>query len=255
MLERQRRWLPGAAVGDPRCDALASAALLWSWAPRRRGDGVAPALLGVALVGALAGPAAYAVATVGAPHQGIGPSVGPARHGDWTCGGRTTSNPRLDAMLEATDTPWSAAIDRSSTAAGLELATDTAVMAIGGFSGTDPTPTLQQFQDDVAKHRVAYYLAHEARRAATGRPARAQGESRSRAHPTSCGGSAATFRPRRSAASRCTTCSRRSGRALPDEAPQQRRRGDDAERRGDQQHADVEPGVAGRAEQQRRAAR
>ena len=38
-------------------------------------------------------------------------------------------------------------------------------MAIGGFSGTDPTPTLQQFQDDVANHRVAYYLA-------TGSPAR-----------------------------------------------------------------------------------
>jgi hypothetical protein len=31
-------------------------------------------------------------------------------------------------------------------------------MAIGGFSGTDPAPTLQQFQDDVAKHQVAYYV-------------------------------------------------------------------------------------------------
>ena len=32
-------------------------------------------------------------------------------------------------------------------------------MAIGGFSGTDPAPTLRQFQDDVARHQVAYYLA------------------------------------------------------------------------------------------------
>jgi hypothetical protein len=60
--------------------------------------------------------------------------------------------------LEATSTPWSAAIDRSSSAAGLELSTNTAVMAIGGFSGSDPTPTLAQFQDDVAHHRVAFYV-------------------------------------------------------------------------------------------------
>jgi hypothetical protein len=31
-------------------------------------------------------------------------------------------------------------------------------MAIGGFSGNDPTPTLSQFQDDVAHHKVAYYV-------------------------------------------------------------------------------------------------
>jgi hypothetical protein len=31
-------------------------------------------------------------------------------------------------------------------------------MAVGGFSGSDPVPTLGQFQDDVAKHKVAYYI-------------------------------------------------------------------------------------------------
>ncbi|MCV7134248.1 glycosyltransferase family 39 protein [Mycobacterium hodleri] len=138
---------------------LASTALLWSWTSGGRIGRryVAPALLTVALTAALGGPAAYAVATVAAPHQGIGPSVG--RPGTGFGGGRTMGNPRLDALLEETDTPWSAAVDRSTSAAGLELATGTAVMAIGGFSGTDPTPTLQQFQDDVANHRVAYYLA------------------------------------------------------------------------------------------------
>jgi 4-amino-4-deoxy-L-arabinose transferase-like glycosyltransferase len=131
-----------------------STALLWSWTQRRD---VAPVLLAVALAAALGGPAAYSLATVGAPHQGIGPSVGPARTGH--SGGTRVGNPRLDAMLEATATPWSAAIDRSSSAAGLELSTGTAVMAIGGFSGTDPAPTLQQFKDDVARHQIAYYLA------------------------------------------------------------------------------------------------
>ncbi|TPG35314.1 phospholipid carrier-dependent glycosyltransferase [Mycobacterium hodleri] len=153
--------LRGSALSAPAlrwpillATALASVALLWSWRVRGR---VAPVLLAAALVGALGGPAAYAVATVDSSHQGIGPSVGPP--GTGYAGGKTVGNPRLDALLEATDTPWSAAIDRSTSAAGLELATGTAVMAIGGFSGTDPTPTLQQFQDDVARHRIAYYLA------------------------------------------------------------------------------------------------
>ncbi|MDP9167673.1 MAG: mannosyltransferase, partial [Actinomycetota bacterium] len=106
---------------------------------------------------ALGGPTAYAVATITSSHQGIGPAVGPPGRG--YSGTRTVGNPRLYALLEATHTPWSAAIERSSSAAGLELATGTSIMAIGGFSGTDPTPTLRQFQDDVARHQVAYYLA------------------------------------------------------------------------------------------------
>jgi hypothetical protein len=72
--------------------------------------------------------------------------------------GQSADDPQLDAMLKATNTEWSAAILRSSSAAGLELSTDTAVMAVGGFSGSDPAPTLSQFKDDVAAHKVAYYI-------------------------------------------------------------------------------------------------
>jgi hypothetical protein len=31
-------------------------------------------------------------------------------------------------------------------------------MAIGGFSGSDPAPTLDEFKNDVAQHKVAYYV-------------------------------------------------------------------------------------------------
>ena len=41
----------------------------------------------------------------------------------------------------------------------LELSTNTAVMAIGGFGGSDPAPTLGEFQQDVANHRITYYIA------------------------------------------------------------------------------------------------
>ena len=131
---------------------VASTVLVW---PRARGW-LASAGLVVALAGALGGPAAYAVATVGVAHQGGGPMVGVRPGHAWHV---QVVDPQIAALLEATATPWSAAIDRSSSAAALELATHTSVMAIGGFSGTDPTPTLAQFQDDVAHHRVAYYLA------------------------------------------------------------------------------------------------
>jgi 4-amino-4-deoxy-L-arabinose transferase-like glycosyltransferase len=159
-LERNAAWLPGLKWAVLVLTSVASLALLGVWAARPR-RGVVLALMGVAVAGTLAGPAAYAVATVGVAHQGGGPLVGPARAGGrgmgmW--GGKGVDTPELDAILEATSTPWSAAIDRSSSAAGLELSTNTAVMAIGGFSGSDPTPTLAQFQDDVAHHRVAFYV-------------------------------------------------------------------------------------------------
>ena len=32
-------------------------------------------------------------------------------------------------------------------------------MAIGGFNGSDPAPTLAQFQDYVSKGRVHYFIA------------------------------------------------------------------------------------------------
>jgi hypothetical protein len=32
-------------------------------------------------------------------------------------------------------------------------------MAIGGFNGTDPTPTLAQFQQDVSAGKIHYFLA------------------------------------------------------------------------------------------------
>ena len=41
----------------------------------------------------------------------------------------------------------------------MELATGTAVMAIGGFTGGDPYPTLEQFQAHVAAGEIRYFVA------------------------------------------------------------------------------------------------
>jgi 4-amino-4-deoxy-L-arabinose transferase-like glycosyltransferase len=54
---------------------------------------------------------------------------------------------------------WVAATVGANSAAGVQLATREPVMAIGGFNGTDPAPTLAQFQQLVAAGRVHYFLA------------------------------------------------------------------------------------------------
>jgi 4-amino-4-deoxy-L-arabinose transferase-like glycosyltransferase len=46
----------------------------------------------------------------------------------------------------------------SNSAAGVQLATGDPVMAIGGFNGSDPAPTLAQFQQLVAEGRIHYFL-------------------------------------------------------------------------------------------------
>ena len=65
----------------------------------------------------------------------------------------------LKAALEKTTTRWAAATVGSDSAASLELATGgKAVMAIGGFTGSDPAPTLAQFKAYVAAGDITYFI-------------------------------------------------------------------------------------------------
>jgi 4-amino-4-deoxy-L-arabinose transferase-like glycosyltransferase len=54
---------------------------------------------------------------------------------------------------------WVAATVGANSAAGYQLATDDPVMAIGGFNGTDPAPTLAEFQKYVSEHKIHWYIA------------------------------------------------------------------------------------------------
>ncbi len=53
---------------------------------------------------------------------------------------------------------WVGATIDGNSAAGYQLATDDAIMAIGGFNGTDPAPSLAQFEHYVAQGRIHYFL-------------------------------------------------------------------------------------------------
>ncbi|MEW1952564.1 glycosyltransferase family 39 protein [Terrabacter sp. NPDC080008] len=54
---------------------------------------------------------------------------------------------------------WVAAAVGSQTAAGLQLGTQLPVMAVGGFNGSDPSPTLDQFKQYVANGQIHYFAA------------------------------------------------------------------------------------------------
>lgn len=56
---------------------------------------------------------------------------------------------------------WVAASIGAQNAASYQLASGYPVMAIGGFNGSDPSPTLAQFQQYVAEGRVHYFLGGE----------------------------------------------------------------------------------------------
>ena len=54
---------------------------------------------------------------------------------------------------------WVAASIGAQNAASYQLATQLPVMAIGGFNGSDPSPTLAQFQQYVATGRVHWFIS------------------------------------------------------------------------------------------------
>ena len=56
---------------------------------------------------------------------------------------------------------WTAAAVGANNAAGYQLASEQPVMAIGGFNGSDPSPTLTQFQQYVADGEVHWFVASE----------------------------------------------------------------------------------------------
>ena len=144
----------------------------------------AAAVLGLAAM--LAAPAAYAAVTVNTGYSGGDPQPGPAMdvglagggpgggrgglpglgglpgglgQGPHT-GGSAQAQDQLIAYLEANkgDATWLVAVASSNEAAPIQLATGDAVMAVGGFNGSDDALTVDQLQAYVAGGQLRYFL-------------------------------------------------------------------------------------------------
>ena len=162
LLSRTTEWMPWlratVAVGGVGAAALILVA-------RRFGPVGARVVAGLAVASCLAAPAAYSLATASTPHSGAIPSVGPSRSGGHGFGGGgllTSPTPRTDLIrllsAGADEFNWAAAVVGSNNAAGYQLAAGAPVMAVGGFNGTDPSPTLDGFIRDVSEGRIHYFI-------------------------------------------------------------------------------------------------
>jgi 4-amino-4-deoxy-L-arabinose transferase-like glycosyltransferase len=99
----------------------------------------------------------------GAPGTPGGPNAGP-NAGRGGLGGLLDSaapDPQLVQLLQANagSYRWVAAATGANSAAGVQLAAGRPVLAIGGFNGTDPTPSLAAFQQLVSDGDIHYFLA------------------------------------------------------------------------------------------------
>ena len=103
--------------------------------------------------------AAGGAGSAGARPGGTGRGAGGAAMGGLS--GSTQVSSALITLLEqdASKYKWIAATVGTQEAAPVELATGgDAVLAIGGFNGTDPSPTLAEFETLVANGEIHYYL-------------------------------------------------------------------------------------------------
>jgi Dolichyl-phosphate-mannose-protein mannosyltransferase len=120
------------------------------------------------LAGAPPGPMGGGTGPATAPGTGTGPGATgqpsqQGRAGGAGVGGildASEPSAELTAMLreDAGEYRWAAAVVSANQAAGYQLASGHPVMAIGGFNGTDPSPTLEEFQEDVAAGRIHWFI-------------------------------------------------------------------------------------------------
>ena len=122
------------------------------------GPGGVPGGARPAMPGAVGGPAGQAPGGQAPVGQAPGGAMGGLLDAS------TPSTEVVSALsVNASDYRWVAAAMGSQNAAGLQLATGLPVMAIGGFNGSDPSPTLAQFQSYVAAGQVHYFAASSGR--------------------------------------------------------------------------------------------
>ncbi|MEV7049918.1 ArnT family glycosyltransferase [Streptomyces anulatus] len=134
--------------------------------PPGQGQGGMPALPGGAAPGGTAPGGTAPGGTGTGTGAGTSPGFGEGMRGGGGGGmGGLLNGASVDAeakaLLEkgADDYTWVAAAVGAQNAASYQLATGEPVMAIGGFNGSDPSPTLAQFKKYVAEGKIHYFVS------------------------------------------------------------------------------------------------
>jgi 4-amino-4-deoxy-L-arabinose transferase-like glycosyltransferase len=184
LLERTPGFAPGLGLTVLIVGTLVAAIVAIPSTVGRRRTQLAAAGLGMAVL--LAGPAAYALDTMATAYAGGDPKAGPATADggpDGFAGGPSgraslgfaalpnvpagagdgsgaSADPSLIDYLLANrnGATWIVAATSANEAGSIQLASGEPVMAMGGFSGSDPAPTLEQLKALVASGQLRYVL-------------------------------------------------------------------------------------------------
>lgn len=167
-------WLPTTLLGV----GIASVSALVIRPPNRTLEITASLLLGASL---LCGPVITSVHNVTVAFNGSNPVSGgltknptgishlleSLRRNDlpWAhdiAFGRVPDAALVDALAGTRGCTWAAASYASQTAARLQLESGRPVMPVGGFAGSDPSPTLDEFKDKVAAGEICFLVQQEA---------------------------------------------------------------------------------------------
>ncbi|MEV4146321.1 glycosyltransferase family 39 protein [Amycolatopsis sp. NPDC049691] len=157
LLDRTPDWFPALRWIVAVLGVLAGTVLVMGVPTARK----AAAVVATAVVLTLGvSTAAYGVETASVAHSGSIPTSGPTSSamGGGFGGDPESSSNAVAELLAKTTTKWAAATTGSQNAASLELASGKAVIGIGGWSGSDPAPTLDEFKAYVAAGEIEYYI-------------------------------------------------------------------------------------------------
>lgn len=155
LLARTPTFMPGLGFGI--LAVAAAAALVLALPPTELDRRLVRAAGVVALAAVLAGPAAFSAATIARAHSGGDAAAGPRGDGQTGQALATVDTALVDYLLANEGSArWIVAVQGSENAAAIQLAAGQPVMAMGGFNGSDPTPTLAQLKADVAAGALRY---------------------------------------------------------------------------------------------------
>ena len=189
MLRLKDRWVPLAGV-PPSVSSTA------------RGSRLALAAVGVGAVAVMLGPSAYSFDTVAQGRSGPDPVAGPAAAprgpgrpvpggpppgafaagpggaasggppGAFVARGPRAADPALISYLKAHQggATWLLAVGSANESSSIQLASGRPVMAMGGFSGTDPALSVSQLKSLVSSGRLRYVLLGGGREGRGGGP-------------------------------------------------------------------------------------
>jgi 4-amino-4-deoxy-L-arabinose transferase-like glycosyltransferase len=117
--------------------------------PGRSGLGASGGTGGIGRAAGAGGSGSAARGAAAGPGGGIGGGLG----------GATQVSQALTQLLKgATGYRWAAATVGAESAAPLQLASGRPIMAIGGFNGTDPAPSLGEFERLAAAGDIRYFI-------------------------------------------------------------------------------------------------